>query len=42
MTMIFNDNLNKKLFINDLLNILQITILIIKKHVIKLVMLYHQ
>lgn len=41
MTMIFNDNLNKKLFINDLLNILQITILIIKKHVIKLVM-YHQ
>lgn len=41
MTMIFNDNLNKKLFINDLLNILQITILIIKKHVIKLVM-HHQ
>lgn len=29
--MIFNDNLNKKLFINDLLNILQVTILIIKK-----------
>lgn len=28
--MIFNDNLNKKLFINDLLNILQVTILIIK------------
>lgn len=29
--MIFNDNLNEKLFINDLLNILQVTILIIKK-----------
>lgn len=28
--MIFNDNLNEKLFINDLLNILQVTILIIK------------